>query len=507
MAKGDPLLRGKVVRSARKLRPHSPLRNWLARGGENASVDSGAVLLGALTDPASDWVDHAVGYAALREIDLSPTERFHAARLLSHALERPRRTPVLLRRLGTAMLLALALGLVTACALVPIVARDSGKEEHCASCFQFLAVPLCGLMAISVWTLLLFAVLSLRDYRRASIVRREAAATLAQLGISEEHSLPELSLDMWLAGRRERSETTSSGALLRALSDSRPLLWSDRVEAYQALCEIELTPSERTQATHLLSSALALPGADSSRFRRAVAMGFLSALVVANLALLVTHFPTRRDDFLPVLLGGSLIVTPLLTLFTTPLFLAGLSFLERRGAPAVQKAAMLALAHIGGPECIIALYDHTQNDTGLYEEAILTLKAVLPTITADWYGRMPHGSDPVLGQLADYSDEDLALAALDALDAAGSGTAANSVEHIPQDATKSGLVRAKAAAVLPTLIARREREISVVSLLRPSERVSTDNLLRSIEGDASDISNLLRASQANHPKSQDAERQ
>jgi hypothetical protein len=67
----------------------------------------------------------------------------------------------------------------------------------------------------------------------------------------------------------------------------------------------------------------------------------------------------------------------------------------------------------------VALHDHIH--TVARPEALCALKAVLPTVTADWYGCLPDGVDQRLVQMACETEEEIAMAALEALGRAGEG--------------------------------------------------------------------------------------
>ena len=88
----------------------------------------------------------------------------------------------------------------------------------------------------------------------------------------------------------------------------------------------------------------------------------------------------------------------------------------------------------------------------------------------------------------------LALAALDALGQAGGGNLEDAVVRIAQDCLCEP-VRQRAAEILPILIARRKREASSASLLRPSQADAINHLLRPVSSSEPNIDNLLLASQ------------
>lgn len=113
---------------------------------------------------------------------------------------------------------------------------------------------------------------------------------------------------------------------------------------------------------------------------------------------------------------------------------------------------------------------------------------------------MPSGSGPALSALAESPNEELALKALDALEQAGDGGTARAVERLVEYGNSDG-VRKRAAAILPTLLARREYEGAATLLLRPSQGVPTEHLLKPVYGSDPEVANLLHPSQGNSSQS------
>ena len=584
------------------LRPNSPVRVWVTRRRKNSAAASGAALLGALTDPAANWTDRIVGYSALREIDLSSTERAHAGHLLSQALARFRAGTDLLTRLGK-----FVIPVGVPCLLGSLLFA------------MFVGVPGIGLglIGVCVLPLLLFTAMELLESKRTAMAQRAALTTLAQIGdpecivalvthvlhrsrlrqeavrtltailprVTSEYfrqlsydaeqallmlvkatdenialaaldalerlgdgryasalaatlvwvrsprvdvrgavvlsllkarqepaaaqialyRLPEIPvaehpLRLWLARRKASSPRSSNATLLHALSVPHAD-WADRARGYQALCTLALSPSERTQASHLLSHALQVTGAEGAGIRRvshASALALLYGVAVGALIALAsaTFFATDTDPFLlRVLLSLSIgsAAAGLFTVFATPLFWFGLSLFETKGVRAIQRAAVSAASQIGGPECIAALNDHVGYHTAIQAEALLAIKQILPTITPDCYGRLPANAGPTLCKMAESFDEDLAWLAVDAIGRAGGGNCLEVITHIVH-ASPSKQVRTRAAAILPLLLERYDRETSAGTLLRPSQSAPTEHLLLPIYAAEPDAANLLRAS-------------
>jgi len=529
-------------RLATKLRRRSPIRAWLADRQKKASTGAAANLLGALADPRStDWKDRAVGYQTVSEIELSPEERHRAIQLLQHALTPTSKADILIPRLGRATATAVVGSITVWSALtLPIVSLAKHlyvSEYFTASDATTLGLWGCflgALLSVSIATPFCFLRLSILARKRNAIVQQKASASLAQLGTADDktaipspHSQDEIEsrdavqtshfsphplvskferklrknspIRVWLNRHRENPAAKSGDTLLNALENPNSSAWTDRIVGYHALRHIELTPPERTHASQLLLQSLATRKASDVVFSRLGASVILASILTFVFSSIVSVLYSRTDSFFFYFL-----LMPLEMIFTVPLSFAGLSALDRRRALHVQRAAVTALAQVGDPECIVTLTRYARHRNLLRQEAIQTLKTILPTVGESWYGRLPANANAALTDLALSSDEDLALAALDALGAAGSGAAKEIVEHISTDVRKSAPVRARATALLPILTIRLERETSAASLLRPSDRVSTEHLLHPVYGSAPEVANLLRASHVGSSEAADA---
>jgi len=542
-----------------KLRQRSPIRAWLAARQKNAETGSTANLLRTLADSrGSDWKDRAVGYQALSEIELSPEERRRATQILLHALTPTGKADILIPRLGRATAIATAGNAAVWPALTllivnlikhfyiadPILVDNAiGLGLYCCFFGALLSIPLSLPFC--------FLRLSVLARKRNAIVQRTAIASLAQIGSPEcreratailptlfarhQHETATLFLNSqdkikgresptasrvptptlvtklesklrksspiraWLDRHRENPAAESGDTLLNALENPNASAWTDRVVGYHALGNIELTPPERAHAGQLLLQSLAPKKASDALFPQLGASVILASIITFLINSMVQLYSRYHPDFLYWLL-----VTPLEMVLAVPLTFTGLSALDRHRTSRVQMAAVTALTQIGDPECIVALSRYARRRTASRTEAIQALKRILPTVDASWYGRLPSNAYTALTDLAQSSDEDLALAALDALGAAGGGSAAEIVERISRDPNKSATVREWAAMVLPVLIARLECETSAASLLRPSDKVSTEHLVRPVYGSIPETTNLLRASQAGAPDGADA---
>jgi hypothetical protein len=287
---------------------------------------------------------------------------------------------------------------------------------------------------------------------------------------------------LWLESYGEIVEGSAT-TLFQALALTEPDAWADRAVAFHVLRLIELSPSERENARRILLDALKKPDVERlslERFCTAVGIAFVGWLILA----IVFSMPVV-----------ALPVVGFLSFLTSP-FLLALQELNR--AAITRQIAATALAQSGDPECVVVLCEHVRRRTGIFTEAEATLKAVLPRITSDWYGRLPSGCNGALVSLALSPDWDLALLALDALGRAGDGSSA---EAIAQITVRKYPVFMRATAVLPTLVARQEREKASAVLLRPSAKNQTDHLVRPAYDTNPDVTNLLRAS---HAESTDA---
>lgn len=292
----------------------------------------------------------------------------------------------------------------------------------------------------------------------------------------------------WLLRRRANAQESSADTLLNAMEDPNAADWADRIVAYAALREQDLTPPQRSRAGRLLLQALT-PHSKKETFFPRLGAAVLQTGVLGFVAAIVLEVATRRFD-----LWDYLLIPPILMGFLTPLALACLSMRDHHRTLTVQRAALEALTRTGDPEGIVTLAQYVHHRPRLRWEAKDALKAILPTVDASWYGRLPAEGTAALASLALSSDKVLALAALGALGEAGGGAAAETVERIVGDTTRGEAICARASAVLPILLARREREQSAASLLRASDRVATDHLLKPVYSSEPEVANLLRAS-------------
>lgn len=309
---------------------------------------------------------------------------------------------------------------------------------------------------------------------------------------------------LWLRQRRAGSDAASADCLLEILESSERVSLAGRMAAYQALGAITMLPSERVRAVTLLLAALAPPAQAEAILARlgnsvlmAAAIGFFTGFQYWPRFEKYTgcNEPAPSDAFYDASSLGLFLAIPLCYLC--------LSLYERQRLGRIQQTAATTLARVGDPDCLVALWDHVCRRTPARRPALQALREILPSITADWYGKLPGGSGAALTALAESKEEELALAALNALEQAGGGDAAAAVARLAQSA-ESEHVRERAAAVLPVLLARKEQEGAASSLLRPSAAVSSDHLLKPAYGGTSEDSHLLRAAQALAGESKEA---
>ena len=283
----------------------------------------------------------------------------------------------------------------------------------------------------------------------------------------------------WLESNEE-IEAGSADSLFRALARTDIDGWRDRAVAFHALGLIELSPLEREHAGRLLLDAFKKPDVIRLSLGGIGRVAFLAFVGWLTFAILFS----MSLGALPSLIFLSLVTVPFVLV------------VQEQNRTAITKwITATALAQVGGPECIVALWKDVQRNSPISDEAFAALKAILPRMSADLYGQLPAGCNDALVEMARSPDlPDLAIAALDALERAGDGRCAKGIARItPRNA--AGRVYKRAVAILPTLIARHEREQAAATLLRPSASVSAENLVRPVYGSAPDVTNLLRASQ------------
>lgn len=299
-------------------------------------------------------------------------------------------------------------------------------------------------------------------------------------------------IQAWIARNRESLEANAAAELLRAFQDTKVSCWADRVLACSLLGELDLTPPERAHACCLLVPPLLLPEGDNQNGRAMRSTFVISSLLAASWMWTTGCFDSI---FAPLLYC---VCVAILMICTFPLCLACLPMWDWRRNRSVQRAAVRAIAQVGDPNCIVALEYHAYHRPTIRAEARQALRAVLPRVDSNWYGRLPIGCNRALAELAGVAEEEIALAALDALGQAGDGGTAEAVKRLLERTTTLPGVRARAAAVLPILIARKAREADPVTLLRPSHAGAADQLVRPVYGTEPEVTHLLRASQADH---------
>ncbi len=258
---------------------------------------------------------------------------------------------------------------------------------------------------------------------------------------------------------------------------------------YHLLADLPLGPSEQEQASRILVKALEEPNDEIPTITGTSARG-VAGIYLGWYLIFVAGVCFISHEFLIGLLAG-IFVAGFMSLLTVPIFL---SIQDQLRANTLQRVAATSLAQVGTPPCIGSLYRYIRHPSIYRQEILQALRAVIPRVTSVWYGRLTADTVAALTGLAGSSEEALALAALDALEQAGGGSAVKAVERL---AARSSMphVRDRATVVLPILIARRENEKSSASLLRPSALNLTEDLVRPVYGGNPNVSHLLRASQ------------
>jgi hypothetical protein len=288
----------------------------------------------------------------------------------------------------------------------------------------------------------------------------------------------------WIESDR-KTEEGSAEELFHCLAQAEETVYVDRAVAFHMLGVIDLDPLEREHAMRLLLNALQWPEKEKIsivRFGGALGIAIASWLVFC-IVMGIASLPRFDLSGLPGLLLASLL--------TTPGILRGQ---DRNRACLTQRIAANALASVGNAECLAALYSQARQSSHVRQEANQAIKALLPSVTVEWYGQLPSGAIVVLTALARSYDIDMALAALNALERAGNGSCASEVGRIAALAPGSR-VSDRAAEVYRILIARQAQETAATTLLRPSAGQLADGLLHPVYSGDPNVTNLLRASQ------------
>lgn len=299
---------------------------------------------------------------------------------------------------------------------------------------------------------------------------------------------------LWIQTHRD-APSPDAMTLLQTLSQCDRCSWRDRAVAFHFLGSIELSPPEHDHAVRLLKNAFTHPEIErNSPLQWLGALGY--ALLFWYLFCIVMSLICEGHLFLP---------DPLILLFPSALFMAVRRKLQKRQARIITKRVVAAaLTSVGNPLCIEPLYQEVRASGAAEPEARTALKTVMRTVSGEWYGHLPPGTEAALIYLAEFQnpeiamvqiqDPDLTIAALDALELTGGGVAVKAVERLAIRLPNCRVQR-RATEVLPILLARREQERAASTLLRPSAIDPAEHLVRPVCTSDPDTTNLLRASQ------------
>lgn len=292
---------------------------------------------------------------------------------------------------------------------------------------------------------------------------------------------PQSPIRAWMDGHSQSVETPPAQSLLEAIE----LPTCDGVDLAMGchlLTYLPLTPVERAHANRLVLQAFKEPVTGATtliQILKAVGSSFaVWVLVFIFLGYLTESFSIM---YVAGIVFGTLLTIPLI-----------LGLQAQKEADKLRRFAAAALAQIGDPTCIVALYEQGQLPSGFHKETLSVLSAVLPRVTRAWYGQLPYGTLDAVTSLAEWPEEEMALKALEALEHIGDGDSVHVVKRLTTHPT-SERIRTRAAAILPILIARRKQENLSDTLLRASSQDNVGDLVRPIYESEPDVSNLLRA--------------
>ncbi|HLK58733.1 MAG TPA: hypothetical protein VKU00_19330 [Chthonomonadaceae bacterium] len=294
-------------------------------------------------------------------------------------------------------------------------------------------------------------VLTDAERARLNVLAKRHAPLLAPIHQSLESGLPlpEEAFDFLLWQLEQRSAFR--------LREQMTLTWLQGV--------LPLNPAQRAKSVRTLASIFHTRKWSDHSARMMIYVGVSTA--VGIILSILKGGVSSQTVFLAIF--GSM----LLSLFPIAPLMA---IIEDARINRLRAQAMETLGKLGVPETsgLIAgaVYDasggkETMGIQRVRKAATAVLPRVLAGLTPAYYGRLESSAVPNLCTLLGHHNEELALAALDALEKVGDGRAVLPVEGALKK-RRSERLRARAAEVLPILVARREREQASQMLLRAS---------------------------------------
>lgn len=253
-----------------------------------------------------------------------------------------------------------------------------------------------------------------------------------------------------------------------------------RIAAW-ALARTSLSPAQREIAVQTLCGIVecSLPEI-ALRSQKVLRNNLVASAVLTFLPAAVFIFSFDQRYWLTLtiaelfwIVGGTLAWYALLfSLFQAFSALRGGSMLKE----GVRIEAAIALQRMRAPESVGPLAKAVMDtNPNVYRAAAYALGETLPALTEEHYGQLGADAVPnmcrilgIKGLISDAAyEEPFYLALLDALEKVGDGRAVRYVERVRQNGWTAEL-RSAAERVLPTLLARREKEDDFGMLLRGS---------------------------------------
>lgn len=271
----------------------------------------------------------------------------------------------------------------------------------------------------------------------------------------------------------------------------------DRAFCIDRLCDVLDNRQEKLGQRLERATRRSLLGTPALAAMLTFVMGLYYCLPLSNpfSPLLSSSFSTLLRHAVATLVAGIGIAT----LFSPPLFLCVLPLCfagQTRHNSRVRAAAAATLGRMRTPVSVAALAGAVfDSNAAVRRAATAALPDVLATLSPNHYNQLDARAVPNLCRLLNLAEENLVLAALEALSKVGDGRAVAPVERVAK-LGRTDRLREAAERLLPLLRERRQQENAPRMLLRTASAadVSLHVLLRSTENtEVGDQQALLRS--------------
>ena len=283
-------------------------------------------------------------------------------------------------------------------------------------------------------------------------------------------------------------------ALIQATVQRSGFRWRERIVAAWCLGLTEMRDSQRSAVLEALG-VLANHSLERDNTGAFLRLQYRALFITIPFTILTGGLMNLFQELSPLHLLQTALFNFLVSIFVLPFS----TMLERRRMNLARAAAVLSLGRMSAPEATgvvaAAIYDKVgEGSSEVKKAAERALPSVLGALRPDHYGQVRRNSIDYLCRILQDKRNYLVIAALEALEKVGGGSAVDPVARV---AKKSRIpdVRALAGRILPVLESRRRDEQAPSLLLRATSLGEVDEavLLRPFEQkEAIDPSLLLR---------------